>query len=63
MCALHMLFFCIKSALLYHLLITKCAPSVSNADFADLVHSAHSTQPVTGLLGWSVGQHMAHELM
>ena len=25
--------------------------------------SAHSTQPVTGFLGWSVGQHMAHELM
>ena len=27
------------------------------------VLGAHLTQPVTGLLGWSVGQHMAHELM
>jgi hypothetical protein len=69
-----MLFFCIKSASLYNLLSTKCAPSVPYADFADLVHKvftkcaicrlcrlgAHSTQPqaVTGFLGWSVGQHM-----
>ncbi len=31
--------FGIKSALLYHLLSTKCAPSVPDADFADLVHT------------------------
>ena len=36
-----MLFFCIKSALLYHLLSTKCAPSVSNADFADFDSACH----------------------
>ena len=50
---------CIKYACLYHWLITKCAWSAPDADFADLVHTHH----VFGFLGWSVGQHMAHELM
>ncbi len=50
---------CIKYAYLYHWLIPKCAWSAPYADFADLVHTHHDF----GFLGWSVGQHMAHELM
>ena len=54
---------CIKSASVYPMLITKCAPSAPTADFADSVRTAHSGHHVFGFLGWSVGQHMAHELM
>ena len=50
---------------LFHKLIIKYELSVPDAgfadfaDFANLVHTHH----VLGFLGWSVGQHMAHELM
>jgi hypothetical protein len=30
---------CVKYALVYHLLSTKCVPSVPDADFADLVYT------------------------
>ena len=48
---------CFTIPLADHKVCTKCA----RCRLCRL--GAHSTQPVTGLLGWSVGQHMAHELM
>ena len=43
-----MLFFCFKSALLYHLLSIKCASSVPDAEFADLVHTRLSLSLASG---------------
>ncbi len=59
---------CIKSALSLHKQCM-CIPFDDHKVCTKCVRcrlcrlGAHLTQPVTGFLGWSVGQHMAHELM